>query len=174
MSPTAASTSTTTPTQKQLWVIRHAKTANPPGTRDYDRPLTERGYRDARLITAALARHARTPKLLVTSAALRARTTAELLGHGLGIDIVTREALYGASVETLLDTVQSLPEDTECVGIVAHNPGISYLAAALADGGNVEPLPTLGTVGLAFTGTWIEAGFGRFTLNARLIPKSLR
>lgn len=157
-----------------LWVIRHAKTANPRFTRDYDRPLAERGEREADVIGAQLAAHVGRPTFIISSAALRARTTAEALNTHLNADLITSADLYGAGPETLLDAVCSLPADVRSAALVGHNPGVSQFASLLDSTVSSEGLPTLGTVGFNFDREWVEVAFGNLSRQVLWRPKDFR
>jgi phosphohistidine phosphatase len=73
--------------------------------------------------------------------------------------------IYAASLDTLLDIVQGLPDEADRVMLVGHNPGFEDAAAALAAEGTPPPrLPTCGLAHLEFDVTrWRRAkpGTGR-------------
>src|SRR5688500_2218485 len=67
---------------KRLLLLRHAKAV--PATEplvDMDRPLAERGERDARRIGSRLRLQRIRPALILTSPAARALRTAQLVAH---------------------------------------------------------------------------------------------
>lgn len=114
---------------KTLFVIRHAKSSwNTPGMRDFDRPLNQRGLRDAPFMAAMLAKQHAKPDLIVSSPAKRALTTAQYFADAFGIpktDIVTESSIYEAYVEDLLDVVTSLDDRFNTVLLFGHNPGLT-------------------------------------------------
>lgn len=123
-----------------LVLVRHAKSDwGDPGLDDHDRPLNDRGLRDAPLLAARLAATGFTPDAFLTSTALRARTTARFFAAALGVDADPREELYGASARTLLST--AVAADAPNVMIVAHDPGMTMLAETLSRGG-IPAMPT--------------------------------
>ncbi len=71
------------------------------------------------------------PTVLLSSTALRARTTAQAFGDALGLDAVLMPELYGASAQTLFASAAETGADA--VVVVAHDPGLSDLASMLAD-----------------------------------------
>jgi phosphohistidine phosphatase len=92
------------------------------------------------------------PDDVLSSDAERAVETARITGSGAGYSGEVREEpdIYSADVDTLLDVVCGI-DAGECVLLVGHNPGLEYLAAALAQEGTQEPsLPTGGLVHLTF------------------------
>jgi phosphohistidine phosphatase len=132
---------------KQLVVYRHAKTERDHPLGDWHRRLTERGQRDARASAAAIGAMIETLDLIVTSDAVRALATAELLVESLDWSgaVVPRPSLYLANLEDLVSAVRSLPDKAESVVLVGHNPGLLELIDWLTGAGEgVEHLPTAG------------------------------
>ncbi|MDY0828600.1 histidine phosphatase family protein [Microbacterium sp. BG28] len=114
-----------------LVLVRHAKSDwGTAGLSDHERPLNDRGQRDAPLMAAALAETGFRPARLLSSTALRARTTAESFATALDVPLETLPELYGASVHELWDAAVATGEAS--VLIVAHDPGLSELASELA------------------------------------------
>lgn len=130
---------------RTLLLIRHAKSSwAEPGLADHDRPLNDRGRRDAPAMGARLRDEGLVPGVIRSSTALRARTTAGLLADALGLAadaVVLDRGLYGADPETLLDAAAELPGSAAIAALVAHDPGLSELAYRLSDGA-VDHMPT--------------------------------
>jgi phosphohistidine phosphatase len=137
---------------RRLILLRHAKSSwDDSSLPDFDRPLAERGERDAPFMAKRLAARAPLPTLLVSSPALRALRTAELAAPSLGIaaaDIRTHADLYLASPRALLAIVAALPQQHTCVLLVAHNPGLTELANELLPALELDNLPTAGAVAI--------------------------
>ena len=66
---------------KTLLILRHAKAASHPSGNDHDRPLNGRGEKQAPAVGKWLADHKLTPELIVSSTALRAHETAQLVAE---------------------------------------------------------------------------------------------
>lgn len=132
---------------KNLLLIRHAKSSwDFPGRSDHDRPLNDRGEGDAPRMAAALAQRGVRPDTIVSSTALRARTTAGMIAEGLGFpDSRIREEkdLYLASPRTILRIVQQLDESCETALLFGHNPGMHDAVEMIAGGASVDRFPTL-------------------------------
>jgi len=79
------------------------------------------------------------PDVILSSPALRARTTAEAFGAVLGVAVSLDPELYGASARTVLLTAAAT--GSHAVAVVAHDPGMSVLAARLS-GDRIEHMPT--------------------------------
>ncbi len=133
---------------KTLTLIRHAKSDwGAPHLSDHDRPLNARGQRSAPAVGKELARRGAAPQLLLSSTAVRAATTADLIAAELGIEpseIVYDESLYLASPSSLLQRLAAIDESAEIdhAMLVGHNPGIADLAQQLAGDGAVGEFVT--------------------------------
>lgn len=121
---------------KRLFVMRHAKSSwKQPQLSDFERPLNGRGERDAPRMGAHIAERAPRIDRIVTSSAVRARATAELVAGALGSKappIEERASLYLASPKTLIEEIQGFDEDWSCVLLLGHNPGVTELVEKLA------------------------------------------
>jgi phosphohistidine phosphatase len=122
---------------KTLLIVRHAKSDwGQPGLADHDRPLNDRGRRDAPRMGRRLAERGAVPDVIRSSTALRARTTAAALAEELGVDAATiqlDEDMYATTVGGLLDIIESLDDEAGTVMLVGHNPEFSALVARLTD-----------------------------------------
>jgi phosphohistidine phosphatase len=146
---------------KQLILFRHAKSSWDDDVADVDRALAGRGERDApRMGKRLKARHAR-PELIVSSHAVRAQSTAELVAKALGIkrkEIRIERALYLASPDDILGVVAAQNDSLSCVMLVGHNPGLTELVNRLLPGLALDNLPTSGAVAIDLsTATWRNA-----------------
>lgn len=153
---------------KLLVLVRHAKSSwRHRGLRDHDRPLNPRGRRDAPRMAARLAARATAPDRIVTSSAVRARTTARTFADVLGIDPGSLEVhpeLYGAGSNEVLDTVRGLDDRHGTVILVGHNPTLTELGNGLSTE-RIGHVPTCGVVSLALaSGCWERADWGGFRL----------
>ena len=68
------------------------------------------------------------PQLIVSSPALRTKTTAEIFSdHFLLPDPQLNKSIYEASQQTLLHIVNQFPNEQDFIALVGHNPGISQI-----------------------------------------------
>ncbi len=132
---------------KQLLLIRHAKSDwDHAGLSDHDRPLNDRGLRDCPRMARALAERGVVPGVVLSSTAVRARTTAEAITSGLGLDpaiIRLVPDLYLASDKVILKQIQGLDESKDTAFLFGHNPGMHETVNRLAAEGGVGDFPTL-------------------------------
>jgi phosphohistidine phosphatase len=145
---------------KTLYILRHAKSSwKFSELSDHDRPLNKRGRNDAPLMGKELNAQGILPKLIVSSPAVRALSTATLVAKELDYDpddISVDERIYGADKNLLLEVVQDTPPDIDDVMIVGHNDALTDFANMLSPE-SVGSIPTAGIVALKFdTKNWHE------------------
>ena len=120
-----------------LVVLRHAKSAYPPGVDDVDRPLADRGRRDAPAAGRWLRANAPAIDLTVCSPATRARQTWQLVTKELAGEPESRvdDRIYSADAGSLLEVVHELPESVATVLLVGHDPAVTDLVHTLTGSG---------------------------------------
>lgn len=120
--------------RKRLHIVRHAKSDwNHEGLSDHDRPLNERGLRDAPLAANRFYFKHGTPGLWLCSSAQRAQSTANLFKElHEGVEIITQKEIYHASLNTLMGILNGIENAPQEVVIFGHNPGLSQLATYLS------------------------------------------
>jgi len=152
--------------ERTLVLLRHAKSDWSGDERDVDRPLADRGRRQAPKAGRWLAANLDRIDLAVVSPALRARSTWELVSAELAAPPATRydERVYAASGEDLLDAVRGLDDELTTVVLVGHNPGMEDLASLLA--GRWVSLVTSALAVFSLSGPWSAAGERPATLRA--------
>ncbi len=132
---------------KTLVLVRHAKSSwDVVGMDDFDRPLNERGKKDAPEMAKRLKEKKGNIDVLVSSPAKRAFKTAKLFAAEFAIDkkdILVVEKLYEASVTAFLETVSSLEEKHHTAVIFSHNPGITEFVNTLSNV-RIDDMPTCG------------------------------
>jgi phosphohistidine phosphatase len=111
---------------KKLLLIRHAKAEKDTGGKDVDRPLKYPGIQDARFMADLIKEKGIAPQFIVTSPAMRTKTTAEIFADAFNLpDPTSEKSIYEASQQTLLKVINRLPDHYQFVALVGHNPGIA-------------------------------------------------
>lgn len=121
---------------KQLLVLRHAKSSwKDMALSDFDRPLNKRGYRDGPRMGMLLAEQGLIPDQIISSAAKRARLTAEAVAENCGYEkeIDVTRILYMAMPYDYISVLQQVGDSTDLVMVVGHNPGIEQFVEDLVD-----------------------------------------
>lgn len=160
---------------KTLLLLRHAKSDwGDSSLRDFDRPLAERGERDAPRIGKELRERGLLPELIVSSPAARAKATIEAVAKSakLGPDIQFDDIIYGASTPELIKLIRALPDSPSCVLLVGHNPGFEDLVGRLS--GSRERMPTAALACIEFAiDHWADVNDRAGKLKWLLTPKQL-
>jgi phosphohistidine phosphatase len=128
---------------KTLLLLRHAKSSwSEPGLDDHERPLNQRGQRDAPRMGELIREYGLIPDVILTSDAVRARLTAEAVTKAARYagEILLDSRLYLASPADILSLLPTVRESAETVMIVGHNPGLEQLVEQLT--GKRPDLPT--------------------------------
>jgi phosphohistidine phosphatase len=146
---------------KTLFLVRHAKSSrDDPLLPDRDRPLDERGLRDARRMGERLAKRGVRPDVILSSPARRALTTAEVLARKLDYrvkDIVVDARLYAATPDVVLAVVRAIDDGVERAMVFGHNPELAALAHRLS--GKIAEMPTCAVAELKYdVESWSSVG----------------
>ncbi len=168
-----------------LCLLRHAKSSwDDAGLGDHERPLAERGARDAPRIGAWMAEAGLVPDVVLCSDAVRTRATLALVLSALPAppaEIRTEPALYLAGPETIKAHIRAV-DGARSILVIAHNPGMHALALELTGGGDEDAVarlamkyPTAALAVLTFetSRTWRDIGPGRGQLRHFITPRTL-
>jgi phosphohistidine phosphatase len=140
---------------KTLTLLRHAKSSwGDSALSDRERPLNERGERDAPVMGRRIVEAGIRPSMIISSPAVRAWTTARIVAQEIGypVEFLQREnELYLASLNTLLDVVCAQDNEFNHLMVVGHNPGLTDFANYLSPG-LTNNLPTAGIVSVSLQG----------------------
>jgi phosphohistidine phosphatase len=130
---------------KTLLIIRHAKSSwGQPTTPDIDRPLNDRGKKDAPAMAGRLLEAGIRIDRFVSSPARRARHTAELFARVFGVkdnNIVIITDLYHALPNVFQQVIAGLDDEDDTVALFSHNPGITAFVNTLAST-RLDNMPT--------------------------------
>src|SRR5450631_380980 len=130
---------------KTLILVRHAKSSHSFGfSSDFDRPLNDRGFREASEMGKKLLKKKILIDHFVSSPALRAKTTAELFAAEYDRkmkEILFIPDLYHADPDQLSEAIRSLRDDCGHAALFSHNPGITEFASSLTNT-HITQMPT--------------------------------
>ncbi len=162
---------------KMLYLVRHAKSDwSNLFLRDFDRPLNARGENSAPLIGDYLAKKGIKPDLILSSPALRAKTTAITLAEKLSypIDTITYiPSLYESDIDTILALIRTASEEIETLIIVGHNPELTECANFITHG-EIDNIPTCGVVEMRlYENSWDRIGSNSAELVSFVTPKKI-
>lgn len=144
---------------KKLILIRHAKSSwDKPWQNDHDRPLADRGLRDAQKMAKRLKKRGIHPDIILSSTALRAIQTAQITAQELSYPeekIECEKNLFHASPNMILKCIHQQKDSHDTLFLIGHNPGMNELINEL--GIDLDNLPTCGHIGFKLDAkSWSE------------------
>lgn len=173
---------------KYLTIVRHAKSSwAQPGLADHDRPLNDRGKRAAPAVATFMHRTyfggsgasplLPLPDRLVSSTALRALTTAQIMRDSFAMPVeglLLESQLYLAGSDQILEVMRSFEENWQHVVMFGHNPGMHEFAERILARAHIPKMPTCTAVIMAFPHEfWGLADWNEAQLIGYIMPKSL-
>ena len=142
---------------RQLFIVRHGKSDwSDPELRDIDRPLKNRGVRNAYAMAGFIREKGLKPEIMISSPAARALNTASIFFSVLEMEqdeLIVDQRLYHASPGEIIDILSGLPDTCQSIMIFGHNPTFTQLANVFLTG-HIYNIPTAGLVFLNFK--WIN------------------
>ncbi|MEJ2114621.1 MAG: histidine phosphatase family protein [Gammaproteobacteria bacterium] len=136
-----------------LTLVRHAKSSwKGDGLSDFDRPLNDRGLKNAPQMGRRLANSNYKVEQIISSPAVRAITTATIIASEIGFgeqQIVKNAEIYEASLSALINLVTSLDDNFSRVMLVGHNPGLTVLFNFLSNA-KIDNMPTCSIAQIQF------------------------
>ena len=145
---------------KTLVLVRHAKSDwDNPDLQDIDRPLNLRGIKGSEVMAEAISKKGPKADLIISSPALRARTTANKFAEKQNYafeEIKIESDIYFGSWRNVLLIIRDIEDKNQTVYLFGHNPTISNLCHNIAFNFN-DMFPTCGVVCLDFEiDSWID------------------
>ena len=117
-------------------MVRHAKSSWTLDVPDRERPISDRGVRDATLVGKELNKYKLNIEQVFSSPAKRTFDTSLLMVAELGLsneEIQIEEKLYDFHGAQVLDFVSKLPEKLNTVMSFGHNYACTYIAQMLGN-----------------------------------------
>ncbi len=138
---------------KVLHIIRHGKSSwDYPGIDDLDRPLIDRGIKNAFATGNFMVSNYGMPDKIISSPAIRALHTAIIIARAVDLPysrLVVDDRIYETDSSTIIEVVEENEDSINSVAIVGHNPILTeFCNLFLPD--YLENLPTSGMVTLEF------------------------
>lgn len=160
---------------KTFYLIRHAKSSwEDMDTKDIDRPLNKRGFRDAPFMAQLLKGKGVKIDRIISSPANRAYTTATYFAEALDIEkdkILVKKEIYEAYTDEMIALIKSLDDAWNSVLLFGHNPSFTSLANQFADTYIVN-VPTCGVIRIdAPVNSWAEVTESNARVSEYYFPK---
>ena len=162
---------------KTLTIVRHAKSDWENDTlNDAHRPLNERGYMDARVISKQVVKKIELPDYWLTSPAIRTYSTAIIFANAFKFDaekIVIKQKIYEATIKNLKQIVSAIPDNYKHIILFGHNPALTNYFNEISDS-FADNIPTCGVLHItAPVNKWKEFGNTKLQNDFYLYPKEL-
>ena len=131
---------------KTLYIVRHAKSSWGDFTLpDFERPLNDRGKRDAPVMAKRLLQRNLHVDSFISSPAKRALKTCKLFckEHNFPQEkIIIMDVLYHAPRATFYEVIEKIDNRSNSVAIFSHNPGITDFVNSLSPDLRLDNMPT--------------------------------
>ncbi|MGM0575445.1 MAG: SixA phosphatase family protein [Myxococcota bacterium] len=161
--------------RRRLILMRHAKSAWGSEARtDHERPLNERGERDAPRVAERLAELGWDPEAVYSSDSRRTRETWAGMADAFDRDVAVTFTpdLYQAGLDEIREAALEWPDDLEILLVLGHNPGWEDALSILTR--QAWGMTTANAALLVGEGdTWVEALEGRWRLEDLIRPRDL-
>ena len=130
---------------KTIILVRHAKSSwDDISLKDEERPLTDRGNKNAPEMAKRLLKKKVPIDAILSSPAKRAKSTAEYFAKEYEIPkkkIILIPELYMASNDAFVRTIRNAPEKADSIAVFSHNNGITQFANTLSET-KIDNMPT--------------------------------
>lgn len=162
---------------RTLVLMRHAKSDYPAGVPDHQRPLANRGIREAGLAGDWLRANAPQIDQVLCSSATRTRQTLARTAIEAPAEFLDR--LYGATPGEVIDEINKVDDAVATLLVVGHEPTMSHLALGLSGPGSdreaaekiARKYPTSAIAVLRVPGSWAELGLSGAELTSFHVPR---
>jgi len=160
---------------KKLILVRHAKSSWKESVEDKARSLTNRGIRDAHLVSSEILKYLPKTFVIWCSSAKRAMETSMIFTQSMSFpaeSIIFKDELYTFDVDQLEKVVKSCNNDCDCLILFGHNAAITDFVNKFGDV-FIENVPTSGLVSIDIdVNSWKDIKKGK--TRKTLFPKDLK
>jgi phosphohistidine phosphatase len=137
--------------------MRHGKSAYPGGLPDHERPLADRGRREAALAGRWMADDGLTVDAVLCSTATRTRQT--LQRTGITAPTIFVDDIYGGDADDVCEAIRiHAPADADTVLVIGHEPGMPDTAMTLDPGAHIPRFPTSAYAVVQTDTAWDQLG----------------
>jgi phosphohistidine phosphatase len=139
---------------KTIILVRHAKSSwKDLSLDDFDRPLNQRGKKNAPFMGKKLKERQIMPDLVLSSPAKRARKTATAIAKAIGYPkkkIIFDDNMYHASSKDIIEIIRNIDDKHKTIMLFGHNPDFNDLANILLKKNPIHNIVTTGVYCIKF------------------------
>jgi len=161
---------------KSVILFRHGKSDwNASYGSDHDRPLNKRGIEAAKKMGQFLYSKHQVPDLVISSTAIRAKTTIELAmkSSNWSSELILEKGIYGGSPDYLLSLIHIQKEKHGSICLVGHEPNFSSFIARASNDEYID-FTTANMAKINFdVNSWVNVQFSTGKLEWHQQPKNL-
>lgn len=160
---------------KKMLLVRHAKSSwSDPNLKDEERPLNDRGERDAPFMAQYCKSQGLHLTHLISSTAVRAHSTAQAFHKVFNAPLEKESDLYFGDESDWLYVINNLENNIGFPAFFSHNPTITYFAN-LFEGDNFDNIPTCGCIYLVSKANkWKDVNYSNTQIMANYFPKLVK
>ena len=137
---------------KNLIIVRHAKSSWKHHVIDHERPLNDRGFNDANLVSNYFKENSLAIDFVMCSDAMRTKTTANIFVSNLNIDeniAHLNSTLYDFSGDDFIEVIKGCDDSINNLMVFGHNHAITAFVNTYGDS-YIDNVPTCGVVIIEF------------------------
>ena len=160
---------------KSIILFRHGQAEIGSIYRDHDRPLTYFGVREAKKMGHYIYQKHESPDLVITSTAIRAKTTAEIAmaSGNWNCPLYSDPDIYICALPFLLSLIKKQDNKYSSICLVGHEPNFSSFIASATCSKNMDfPMASMVKIGFNVI-KWNDVIMGHGNLDWFLIPELL-
>lgn len=165
------------PRLRELILLRHAKSDwKDDSLADIDRPLSEKGKKNAAKVGKWLQQEGIIPDMILTSPAKRTQQTLKRICTECGSDTQVVDELYLADLKALKTILADAPQ-VKCLMIIGHNPGLERLFNFLnssTEASQTDLFPTASLAHFVLPDNWENLASGDGKLIQFVRPKDIK
>tara|TARA_A100001015_G_C15027062_1_gene731090 strand:+ start:50 stop:532 length:483 start_codon:yes stop_codon:yes gene_type:complete len=141
----------------KILLLRHAKSSwEDPNLRDFDRPLSNRGINDTRLMRDYIVSLVKEVDQIYSSPSVRTKQTIKQLMPDYFQTAKYLKKLYLANSDDIFNLLRSIKENNKVVMIVGHNPGLQTTLEIILNQ-PIEKFPTCALAVIALQNNWCKS-----------------
>ena len=160
---------------KSIILVRHGKSSWEYNVSDTERPLKQRGVKDAKLVADQFIKSNKIPEKIYSSHAKRALETCKIFVKAFDLDknsFKIEHELYDFGGESVINFIKNLSNKYGTVMLFGHNYAFTSIANIFGDK-FIDNVPTSGLIKLNFDiENWKDLTQG--TTELIIIPKELK
>lgn len=162
---------------RELMLLRHAKSDwKQNALEDQDRPLSDKGKKNAIKLGKWLIKQNIMPDLILVSPALRAQQTLKRICNECAATAITVNELYLADLAQLKHILAEAPH-AERIMIIGHNPGLEslyHMLTSVERTDKIQLFPTCAMAHLIMPHDWTNLELGDGKLQQFITPKDIK